>query len=83
MSTLSIRSLPPGVEKALIKEAKRQKKTKTEIVLAALEKSLGLTHESQRRKELRRFFGKMTREDFKVFQEATHAFAEIEKELWD
>lgn len=83
MSSLSIRKLPRKVEKALVREAKKEGKTKTEIVLEALEKRFGLSHESRRREKIRQFFGKMSPEDLKKFQEAIRPFSEIEKELWE
>ena len=53
MSTLSIRSLPRDVERLLVREARREGKTKTEIVLQALKERFGLTARTKRRAELR------------------------------
>ncbi|MBL7686269.1 MAG: hypothetical protein JNK65_09600 [Deltaproteobacteria bacterium] len=82
MSSLSIRHLPEEIEKALIREAKRLKTTKTEIVLHALKEKFHLTTSLQKQKKIRNFFGKMNSKQFESFRKATHPFSKIEKDLW-
>ncbi|GEM_PF-5100183 len=82
MSTLSIRKLPKELEKALILESKKQKKTKTDLVISALEKWLGVNSKTTQKTRLRSFFGKMSYPEFKDFIKTTHPFNQIEDELW-
>ena len=82
MSVLSIRNLPVDVEAALVKEAKRRRATKTQIVIEALQRVFGLGAEAKRRKKIREFFGKMTREEYRSFQEVTHDFSQPDEDIW-
>ena len=66
MSALSVRNLPEKIDKALRREAKRLKKSKSEIVIFALEQLLRVGEPHLRRQRLEDFFGKMT----KLFVEA-------------
>ena len=82
MSTLSIRSLPKILERALKEETRRSGKTKTEIVIRALENLFHLGGKATKREKLRAFFGRMSREEFEAFQRATACFSEVDKDLW-
>lgn len=82
MSSLSIRKLPPDLEKALRKEAKRQRKTKTGIVIQALESAFHLAPSQERRRKVRDFFGKMSPDEYQAFKKATEEFSRIEEDLW-
>jgi hypothetical protein len=81
MSHLSIRYLPPKLEKKICREAQRRHTTKTAVVLEALEKAFQ-KHSYQRNQDFRSFFGKMTQAEFKNFQKATQVFDRIDPELW-
>ena len=82
MSTLSIRKLPPELEKALQREVSNEGITKTEIVLQALREKFHQVLPVRNREKIRKFFGKMPRSDYKTFQETTGAFSEIDESLW-
>ncbi len=82
MSSLSIRRLPKILQSALAREARKLGKTKTDIVIEALEQRYSFQPANQRRQTLRDFFGKMTRRELKKFQEATKCFSEIDKDMW-
>ncbi len=82
MSALSVRSLPKKVEQALAKELKKSGKTKSQIVIQALEQFFHLDPKETRRKKIRRFFGKMSEEDFTALQKANKDFENIDQSLW-
>lgn len=82
MSTLSIRKLPKALERAVVGEAKKQGKTKTAVVIDALEAKFHLGRAQRKGKELRGFFGKMTRGEFEAFKSVTGDFSKIEEDLW-
>ncbi len=82
MSSLSIRKIPRDVEKALRQEARSKKTTKTEIVLEALQEYFHLTSRERKRRNLRHFFGRMTKDQYRSFKTATEPFSEIESDLW-
>lgn len=83
MSTLSIRKIPEEIEKALIREAKKTNKTKTDIVIEALRQKFHMEPKSVRRQSLRAFFGKMTKKEYDKFKTVTQPFGEIDREMWD
>ena len=82
MSTLSIRKIPKEIEKALIHDAKRKGKTKTAIVIEALQEKYHLEPLSTKRRSIRKFFGKMTSKEYQEFLDFTHPFREIDQEMW-
>ena len=82
MSVLSIRSLPKEIEKAILEQAKKNKQTKTQVVIDLLRKQLGLDEKSQRKQKLLKFFGKMNKEDWKAFDESQKMFSQVDKEMW-
>lgn len=82
MSSFSIRKLPKDIEKALREEAKSSKTTKTEVVLKALEDRFHLGDRERRRRRLRDFFGRMTKDQYASFQRATEPFSQVEDDLW-
>ncbi len=82
MSALSIRKLPKEIDKALREEARVRKITKTEIVLQALQERFHLGEFEMRRRGIRDFFGRMTKDQYASFKKATAPFSEIEEDLW-
>lgn len=82
MSTLSLRSLPKDLERAIREEARRSGKTKTEIVIFALQNLFQLGSKSQKRAKIQSFFGKMTPEDLKRFEKTVAPFSDVEPDLW-
>lgn len=82
MSVLSIRALPREIALALQSEVRRTGKTKTEVVIDALRRAFGMTHTPTRTKALRKFFGRMSKADYKAFQEVTRDFSAIDESEW-
>lgn len=80
---LSIRKMPPELEKAIQREAKKLKTTKTEVVLKALKEAFHLEGASTSiQRDIRKFFGKMTQKEYREFQKATQEFSFIDAEMW-
>lgn len=83
LKNLSIRKLPPELEKAIQLEAKKNNTTKTEVVLKALKQAFRLEKAPVKvHRDLRKFFGKMTPQEFKEFQKLTGDFSKIDEEMW-
>lgn len=84
MSTLSIRKLPRALERALARETRRQRKSKTDIVVDALKNAFHLGERQQRAQQLHRFFRdhRTTPADETAFHEAMKDFEQIDEELW-
>ena len=80
---LSIRNLPLELEKAIQQEAKKKNTTKTQVVLKALKEAFHLEKtQTKVRRDIRKFFGKMTREEYQELQKHTRDFSNIDKEMW-
>lgn len=82
MSAFSIRHIPKEIEKAIVHDAKKQGKTKTDIVIEALQQRYHLEPLAAKRQALHKFFGKMTAKEYEEFLHATHPFGEIDEEMW-
>lgn len=79
---LSIRKLPPELEKAIQLEAKKNNTTKTEVVLKALRQVFRLEKEPLKQRHLRKFFGKMSVKEYQEFQKSTGDFSKVDEEMW-
>lgn len=80
---LSIRKLPPELEKAILSEAKKNNTTKTEVVLKALKQAFQLEKASTKvRRNLHKFFGKMTSQEYQEFQKHMGDFSNTDEEMW-
>lgn len=80
---LSIRKLPPDLERAIQLEAKKNNTTKTEVVLKALKQAFHLEKAPIKvQRDIRKFFGKMTLQEYQDFQKHTGNFSKIDEEMW-
>lgn len=80
---LSIRKMPPELENAIQKEAKKHKTTKTDIVLRALKEVFHMEKMATKvQRDIRNFFGKMTLKEYQDFQKHTRDFSTIDEEMW-
>lgn len=81
MSSLSLRKLPKDIEAALVREARRKGKTKTDVVIEALENHLKVGKHA-RAQQLRDWAGQMTLKELREFEEATKCFEKIDEDMW-
>jgi hypothetical protein len=80
---LSIRQLPELINQALQREAAKKRTTKTEIVLNALNDFFNLTGKNKKkRRNVRTFFGKMTKKEYQEFQKNTSNLSDIDEDMW-
>lgn len=80
---LSIRKVPPELEKAILAEAKKHKTTKTQVVLRLLKEAFQMDKGPSRiKRDVRQFFGKMTWKEYHALQKSLGHFEEIEKDMW-
>lgn len=80
---LSIRKIPPELEKAIQQEAKKHQTTKTAVVLNALKEAFHLQKTSAKvQRNTRQFFGKMTLQEYQEFQKSTQDFSVLDAEMW-
>jgi hypothetical protein len=82
MANLSIRNLPPELEKAIQREAKKRETTKTEVVLGTLMEAFNLKKSIKARREVRSFFGKMTKQEYMDLRRHISDFSAVDDEMW-
>ncbi len=83
MANLSIRNIPPDLEEEIVKQAKKQHVTKTQVVLTALRQIFNLIDSEQIiRRDIRSFFGKMSLKEYKEFKKRTKEFSKIDTDMW-
>jgi len=83
MTTLSIRKLPLELEKAIQREAKKRKTSKTKVVIDALKDAFHLEKSSPKvKRDIRSFFGKMTPQEMTEFKKQTADFSKVDQEIW-
>ena len=81
-NNLSIRKIPPELERAIQQEAKKRKTTKTAVVLSALREVFHLEKPVKVQRNIREFFGKMTPQEYREFQKHTRDFSMVDEEMW-
>jgi hypothetical protein len=79
---LSIRKLPPELEKAIQDEVKKRKTTRTEVVLKALEEVFRVQKPAKVQRDIRGFFGKMTPKEYEELQKHIGDFSTVDAEMW-
>ena len=72
--------IPKEKEEMIRKEARKEKKTKTAFILAAIDEKLGLA--KSREETIRETAGWLSREDAQKLRKALAVFSEINEEDW-
>ena len=79
---LSIRSLPPELERKIIARSRQLHISKSRVVIEALGKALNTPARDRRKSALRQLFGRMHPNDLKALDETLRVGRQIEPELW-
>jgi hypothetical protein len=83
MANLSIRNLPAALEQAIQQEAKKRDTTKTDVVVETLMAAFHLTKGNAKiHRDIRGFFGKMTRKEYLELKKHTADFSTVDAEMW-
>ena len=84
MTTITLRNLPPEVERELLKRAKEKGISANKAVISLLEKQLGLRKKGRGNKhhDLDHLFGAWTKKQSEEFDKALAEQREIDPELW-
>ena len=83
MSQITLRQIPDALEKQLRSLASKNKTSLNKVVLTLLMKSLGISAESGKKRNLTDLCGTWTRNQFKEFQRNTEDFNRIDPEIWE
>lgn len=85
MSVITVRNLPPAVEKAVRAKAKRERLSLNKAVVRLLEEATGEATDEPKKAvhhDLDRFFGGWTREEAEAFDRALQQQRQIEPDMW-
>jgi hypothetical protein len=77
---LSVRAIPPELEERIAREARVRGQTKSRVVVDALRRAFRPA--GGRRRDLKRFFGGMSREEGRVLLRAVHDRRRPDPDLW-
>jgi hypothetical protein len=83
VTTITIRNLPPEVEREIRKQAKEKGISANKAVIGLLEKLMGLRREKNKKHhDLDHLFGAWTKKQSDEFDKALAEQREIDPELW-
>lgn len=72
--------MPPELEERIVREARRRGESKSSVVIETLQRALRPSR--RRRGSLKRFFGGMSREDYKALLGSVSTQRRVDSELW-
>ena len=84
MSQITLRKIPPAIEKKLRMQARRSGVSLNKMAISLLSRGLGEKDRpaSGRRRDLSRFSGTLTQKDLEEFNANTAFFSRIDPEMW-
>lgn len=82
MSQITIRDLPPALEREIRRLAAEADVSLSRASVTLLLKALGMDSEPQKRRELAEVASQWTDREFEEFTASTTGFGEIDTEVW-
>jgi hypothetical protein len=85
MSQITIRDLPPEVEKTIRKESKRKGVSLNKVVVSLLERTIGVQKKGAERKiyrDLDRLSGTWSKKEAEKFENNLRSQRQIDEEIW-
>ena len=83
MSQITLRQIPDVLNKQLRSLAGKNKTSLNKIVLSLLMKNLGLSANSDKKRDLKDLCGTWTQKQYDEFQKNTEYFSQIDSEIWE
>ena len=82
MSQITLRQIPDVLDKQLRSLAGKNKTSLNKVVLSLLLKNLGLSANSDKKRDLTDLCGTWTSKQYEEFQRNTEQFNQIDPEIW-
>ena len=83
MKAITLRNIPPSVEKAIRAKARQKKISVNRAVIELLEERVGVTERKRAvHHDLDHLVGSWSRDEAKEFDEVLHDMRQIDPELW-
>lgn len=83
MSQITLRKIPDVLDKQLRSLARKNKTSLNKVVLSLLLKNLGLSADSDKKRDLIDLCGTWTSDEYEEFQRNTEQFNQIDPEIWE
>ncbi len=83
MNQITLRKIPKRVDALIRSLSKKQNKSINKTIIILLEKALGIKDRSNKKRDLSKFSGTWSNEDFNEFEKNTKIFNKIDKEIWN
>lgn len=83
MSQITLRKIPDVLDKQLRSLAGKNKTSLNKVILSLLLKNLGLSDNSNKKRDLTDLCGTWTSNQYKEFQKNTEQFNQIDPEIWE
>jgi DNA polymerase III delta subunit len=82
MKAITLRNVPPAVEKAILAKARRKRISVNRAVIELLEERVGMRDRRVIHHDLDRFIGSWTAKEAKEFDDVLREMRQIDPELW-
>ncbi len=82
MSQITIRQIPTALESQLRSLARKNKTSLNKVILALLMKTLGLTDDLDKKRDLSKLCGTWNKDQFAEFKDNTEQFNQIDSDIW-
>lgn len=82
MSQLTLRKIPALIDKELRQLSARKTQSLNTTILETLQKGLGLDGNVRKKRDLSRYAGTWSQEEFEQFEKSCMVFEQIDPEVW-
>ena len=83
MNQITLRQIPQNVDTLIRRLSKEQNKSINRTIIELLEKALGVSHNSNKKRSLSHLVGTWDKMQSEEFKNNTAQFDEIEREVWE
>ncbi|MBI9098658.1 MAG: hypothetical protein JEY91_09260 [Spirochaetaceae bacterium] len=83
MSQITLRKIPEPLEKQLRSLADKNETSLNKIIINLLMKSLGISPDSTKKRDLSDLCGTWDENQYNEFQKNTEYFSQIDREIWE
>lgn len=83
MSQITLRKIPAPLDKLLRSMADKNETSLNKIIITLLMKSLGISSDSTKKRDLTDLCGTWTEDQYNNFQKNTDHFNQIDREIWE
>ena len=82
MNQLTLRKIPPAIDRQLRLVSAKKSQSINTTILETLQKGLGLEESSKKKRDLSRYAGTWTQDEYEQFENNCKVFEQIDPEVW-